>query len=121
MLSGRSKRPPTSARPPTAPRPRSGRPAPRDRRPRHGRATDRERGRDGRRRQRREQPGFTPEVDPDALHLCLTFRYVPAPWTLFRGIHELAAGTYLCARPAGNWRLALSRERYARAHTARIP
>ena len=47
------------------------------------------------------QPAFTPEVDRDALHLCLTFRYVPAPWTLFRGIRKLAPGTYLCARPDG--------------------
>src|SRR5436190_3336332 len=45
------------------------------------------------------QPGLTPEVDPDALHLCLTFRYVPSPWTLFRGIRKLAPGTYLSARP----------------------
>jgi asparagine synthase (glutamine-hydrolysing) len=47
------------------------------------------------------QPGFTPDVDLEALYLCLTFRYVPAPWTLFRGIRKLAPGTYLCARPDG--------------------
>jgi asparagine synthase (glutamine-hydrolysing) len=47
------------------------------------------------------QPGITPEVDSEALHLCLTFRYVPSPWTLFRGIRKLAPGTYLCARPDG--------------------
>jgi asparagine synthase (glutamine-hydrolysing) len=47
------------------------------------------------------RPGLGCEVDREALHLCLTFRYVPAPWTLVRGIRKLAPGTYLSARPDG--------------------
>jgi len=37
----------------------------------------------------------TPEVDPAALKLFLTYRYTPSPLTIFRGIRKLAPGTML--------------------------
>jgi asparagine synthase (glutamine-hydrolysing) len=33
-----------------------------------------------------------PEVDPEALDLYLSYGYVPAPWTIFRGARKLPAG-----------------------------
>jgi asparagine synthase (glutamine-hydrolysing) len=38
-------------------------------------------------------PGITASVDEDAVRNYLAFRYVPAPATLFRGIHKLMPGT----------------------------
>lgn len=35
------------------------------------------------------------EVDLNALNLCLTFRYTPSPWTLFKGINKLKPGCSL--------------------------
>jgi asparagine synthase (glutamine-hydrolysing) len=35
------------------------------------------------------------EIDPVALHHYLTFQYVPAPWTIFRGVHKLPPGHLL--------------------------
>ncbi len=35
------------------------------------------------------------EVNPDALHCYLAYEFVPAPLTMFRGIHKLFAGHYL--------------------------
>lgn len=40
-------------------------------------------------------PGFPREVDPVALDDYFTFRYVPAPRTMFRGIQKLLPGHYL--------------------------
>jgi asparagine synthase (glutamine-hydrolysing) len=40
-------------------------------------------------------PGLARAVDSDALTQFLTFRYVPAPLTMFRGIFKLPAGHYL--------------------------
>lgn len=37
----------------------------------------------------------TVNVDPDALNLFLRYRYTPSPYTIFKGIQKLAAGTML--------------------------
>jgi asparagine synthase (glutamine-hydrolysing) len=40
-----------------------------------------------------------PEVDPEALDLYLSYGYVPAPWTIFRGATKLPAGHFaVCDR-----------------------
>lgn len=39
--------------------------------------------------------GFAPSIDQDALSLLLRHDYVPAPHTIYRGIHKLVAGTML--------------------------
>ncbi|NUN48481.1 MAG: asparagine synthase (glutamine-hydrolyzing), partial [Candidatus Brocadiae bacterium] len=44
-----------------------------------------------------EHPGIPREVDPEALELFLALGYVPAPWTMFRGIRKLPAGHWLRA------------------------
>lgn len=40
-------------------------------------------------------PDIPREIDPEGLDLYLTLNYVPAPWTLFRGIRKLPPGTHL--------------------------
>lgn len=40
-------------------------------------------------------PGFTPEIDPDALTLYLRHGYVPAPHSIYRGVRKLLPGTLL--------------------------
>ena len=35
------------------------------------------------------------ELDPEALDLYLTFLYIPHPWTIYKNIHKLEAGSYL--------------------------
>ncbi len=40
-------------------------------------------------------PRVAREVDPAALDLYLTLEYIPAPLTIFKGIHKLPAGSYL--------------------------
>ena len=39
--------------------------------------------------------GDAPEVDPVAVSMFLQYRYTPSPYTLYRGIRKLAAGTML--------------------------
>ena len=39
----------------------------------------------------------TPDVDPVALNLFLTFRYTPSPLTILRGVRKLAPGSMLVA------------------------
>ncbi len=39
-----------------------------------------------------EDPSIPREVDTEALDLFLTFRYVPSPFTMFKGIHKLSSG-----------------------------
>ena len=34
-------------------------------------------------------------VDYDAMHMCLTFRHTPSPWTLFRSIRKLPPSSYM--------------------------
>ncbi len=41
------------------------------------------------------EPSVTREIDWDAIDVALSFRYVPAPHTGFRGINKLPAGHYL--------------------------
>lgn len=36
-----------------------------------------------------QDPSFPREVDPIALHHYLTYQYVPAPWTVFKGVNKL--------------------------------
>jgi asparagine synthase (glutamine-hydrolysing) len=43
----------------------------------------------------RAHPGFQAEVDPDALAFFLQYSYIPAPHTIFAGVHKLAAGHWL--------------------------
>lgn len=40
----------------------------------------------------RQAPGFDNSVDPDVLSLYLRFNYVPAPWSILRGIFKLEPG-----------------------------
>jgi asparagine synthase (glutamine-hydrolysing) len=42
-----------------------------------------------------EHPQFQAEVDRDALTLLLRYGYVPAPFSIYRGIAKLAPGTFL--------------------------
>src|SRR5205823_8919254 len=41
------------------------------------------------------------ELDPAALHLCLTFRHTPSPWTLLKGIAKLPPGSFLSVTADG--------------------
>ncbi|GAA2629361.1 asparagine synthase (glutamine-hydrolyzing) [Streptomyces vastus] len=40
-------------------------------------------------------PSVPRDLDPVALHHYLTFQYVPAPWSIYRGIHKLPPGHLL--------------------------
>ena len=46
-------------------------------------------------------PAVRREVDPDALAELLLFEYVPAPRSIYRGVHKLEAGTLLHAGAHG--------------------
>lgn len=46
----------------------------------------------------REVPGFSPEVDPDALAAYLRFLYVPAPRSILRGVRKLRPGHLVTLR-----------------------
>lgn len=43
--------------------------------------------------------GVPREMDEQALHHYLTFNYVPAPWTMFRGIRHLMPGHFMKITP----------------------
>ncbi len=43
----------------------------------------------------RAHPGWTPELDRDALAAFMRHNYIPAPFTIYRGVHKLEAGTYV--------------------------
>lgn len=49
-------------------------------------------------------PGFSAEIDRDALALYMRHNYVPAPWSIYRGVWKLPPGTFLrvksCDRPS---------------------
>jgi asparagine synthase (glutamine-hydrolysing) len=40
-------------------------------------------------------PSVNRQLDPVALHHYLTYQYVPAPWSIYRGIHKLPPGNLL--------------------------
>ncbi|WP_169945921.1 asparagine synthase (glutamine-hydrolyzing) [Microbispora sp. H11081] len=42
-----------------------------------------------------QDPGMSREVDPVALHHYLTYQYVPAPWSIYRGVRKLPPGHVL--------------------------
>ena len=42
-----------------------------------------------------QHPHFNADVDKEALSLYLRFNYVPAPWSMLKGIHKLMPGTIL--------------------------
>lgn len=46
-------------------------------------------------------PTVPRELDLDALNLCLTFRYTPSPWTMFKGIYKLPPASFLIIKPEG--------------------
>jgi asparagine synthase (glutamine-hydrolysing) len=45
--------------------------------------------------------GWTPALDRDSLAAYLRFAYVPAPHTIYRGVHKLAPGTILAVHDHG--------------------
>ncbi len=49
----------------------------------------------------RAHPGFRAEIDRDALALFLRYSYVPAPYSIYKGIYKLAPGTYLRVEQMG--------------------
>ncbi|MEU6427951.1 asparagine synthase (glutamine-hydrolyzing) [Microbispora sp. NPDC046973] len=42
-----------------------------------------------------QDPGMRREVDPVSLHHYLTYQYVPAPWSIYRGVRKLPPGHVL--------------------------
>jgi asparagine synthase (glutamine-hydrolysing) len=46
----------------------------------------------------RANPAFVPEIDPDAVALQLRHRYVPQPYSIYRGIKKLPPGTIFSVR-----------------------
>lgn len=47
-------------------------------------------------------PGYPPEIDRNALALYLRYNYVPAPYSIYKGIKKLLPGTFLSLRfPSG--------------------
>jgi len=58
-------------------------------------------------------PAFSAEIDRDALCLFMRHSYVPAPYSIYKGIHKLPAGTLLsiskystAAKPIAYWSIA---------------
>ena len=52
------------------------------------------------------------EIDLQALLLYLTFNYIPAPYTIFKGIYKLEPAHYLLAKIASDGKLELESKRY---------
>ncbi|MCC6146934.1 MAG: asparagine synthase (glutamine-hydrolyzing) [Anaerolineaceae bacterium] len=50
----------------------------------------------------RKHPAFHASVNPDALTLLLRYGYIPAPHTIYHGIHKLQPGTALEVAPDGS-------------------
>ena len=49
----------------------------------------------------RRHPAFRPEIDRDALVLFLCYAYIPAPYSIYRGVSKLIPGTVLSFTAAG--------------------
>ncbi len=49
----------------------------------------------------RRHPAFRPEIDRDALVLFLCYAYIPAPYSIYRGVSKLIPGTVLSLTAAG--------------------
>lgn len=47
----------------------------------------------------RAHPAFRAEIDRDALALYVRFAYVPAPWSIYRGVMKLPPATWLAVNP----------------------
>jgi asparagine synthase (glutamine-hydrolysing) len=47
-------------------------------------------------------PAWRGEIDRDALTLFMRHNYVPAPWSVYRGIHKLPPAHYLAVRDGGH-------------------
>lgn len=43
----------------------------------------------------RAHPSFSPEIDRDALALYMRYNYVPAPWSIYKGIYKLPPASFL--------------------------
>lgn len=54
-------------------------------------------------------PGFKRDVDPDALGLLLQFNYIPAPFSIYRGIQKLEPGSSIAWRVDSPQRLESTR------------
>jgi asparagine synthase (glutamine-hydrolysing) len=59
-----------------------------------------------------QAPGFSREIDPDAVEAFLAFNSIPAPLTIYRGARKLAPGHVLVWRPGGGGEPVI--ERFAR-------
>lgn len=46
-------------------------------------------------------PGFQRTADYEAIHHYLTYQYVPAPWSAFKGIHKVPQASYMIIRRDG--------------------
>jgi asparagine synthase (glutamine-hydrolysing) len=49
--------------------------------------------------------GVETDIDPEAVELYLTFGWIPAPWTIYRGVRKLPHAAYLSADTEGRSRL----------------
>jgi asparagine synthase (glutamine-hydrolysing) len=49
--------------------------------------------------------GVNTEIDPEAVELYLTFGWIPAPWTIYRGVRKLPHAASLSADTEGRTRL----------------
>lgn len=50
----------------------------------------------------RAYPGFAGEIDRDAVALFLQHSYIPAPYTIYRGVYKLPPGTALVCAPGAD-------------------
>lgn len=46
----------------------------------------------------RSHPAFIPEIDRDTVALLMRYSYIPAPWSIYRGVWKLTPGTLLSVR-----------------------
>ncbi|HXK25091.1 MAG TPA: asparagine synthase (glutamine-hydrolyzing) [Myxococcota bacterium] len=49
----------------------------------------------------RAHPGWTPEIDPESLSAYMRWGHVPAPYSIYQGVHKLLPGELLELGPAG--------------------